>query len=118
MSEEPIDLSALDPSNDQLRQERLIRAIASRAQPALAERAQWHARAEDSVARQVVRWQRGLTAAAMLLALPAAGVTLWQSSRQAMEPLGVATETSSQIATAIGVPADLLPYLTPEGPSR
>ena len=110
MTDEPLDFASLDPAADQLRHERLLRAIALRAQPALIERARLHHDARDTVARQLVRWQPRLIAASVALALPAIGATAWRANATDVEWPQVVTSTS-QIATAIGVPADLLSYV-------
>ena len=116
MIDEPVDLSALDPASDRLRMERLVREISRRAAPKLAERRR-SSRQQINVYDLMLRWRRRLIAASALIAVPAITATLWRSADTQLAA-DSSTQLASELAMSLGVPLDLLPYLTLEQPPR
>ena len=92
MDDDRIDLSALDPTQDEAHFDRLVDSIMERAADQLAER-----RAASSPLMQLVQWRRPMLAAAAVIAMVSVGV-LWQVQRPEV------VEESTGVAEALGVP--------------
>ena len=94
MTDERIDFSALDPMEDQLGFERMVRSITEDAADELAAR-----RARYNVIGQVVTWWRPMLAAATVLVIASvAALTTVDATPSTVDP-------STGIAQAIGVPS-------------
>jgi hypothetical protein len=93
MDDDRIDCSALDPTRDHDRFDRLVGSILEQAADELANR-----RATSSPLMQLVNWKRPMLAAAAVLAMVSVGV-LWQVESTEVE------DDTTGIAEAIGVPS-------------
>ena len=100
MEPERVDLSALDPTRDQIGYERLVRRILDAAAPELARR-----RAAATPLVQLAAWARPALAAAAVIAAVALG-TIVVADRY----IG-ATDAAASIADALGVPAPAADWL-------
>ncbi|MBK6457992.1 MAG: hypothetical protein IPF87_18215 [Gemmatimonadetes bacterium] len=111
MNDDIVDLSSLDVTHDQLRMERLMREINRAAAPELERRALQSA--PLSTLAEVWRWRRMLVAASALVSL--VGGSAWLLGPQTNRPAGF-SPASAEVAVALGVPNELLPYFETELP--
>ncbi len=98
----PMDLAPLDPTADEMRWQRLVRAIRSRAAPELARRA---AAGNGSVLTLVGRWAWPAMAAASIMAVLAAGVLARAHSTEpdrSLRPVLESLQLSAPISTWLG----------------
>jgi len=93
MDDGRIDFSALDPTRDQDRFDRLVGSIMEQSADGLASR-----RASTSPLMQLVNWKRPMLAAAAVIAMISVGV-LWQVQSPEVE------EDATGVAEAMGVPS-------------
>ncbi|HSH45207.1 MAG TPA: hypothetical protein VK966_05100 [Longimicrobiales bacterium] len=98
MEPERMDLSALDPTRDQLRYERMVRRIVDAAEPELRRRAM-----ATTPLGMVAGWARPTMAAAAIITILAGGA-IFATERSTPEPLVDATE-------ALGLPAPASDWL-------
>lgn len=101
MDRNPIDLRPLDPTQDQLRWERLVRAISERAAPELARRAAGNL----GVLTMLGRWAWPAMAAASITALLAGGVLARAHSAEPFasgRPVLESLQLSAPISTWLG----------------
>jgi len=94
MTDDPIDLTALDPTADGTRFDALVGAITARAEPLLRAR---HARLNGF--GQISAWRRPVLLLAAAIAL-VAGASL-------LRPRQVTTRSETTLAEAIGTPSSL-----------
>jgi hypothetical protein len=99
MEPERVDLSALDPTQDRLGYERLVRRVVAAAGPELARRA-----AGDNPLAMLAAWARPALAAAAVIAVVAIGTLAVTERAGHDEPLGT-------MADALGVPAPASDWL-------
>ena len=100
MDNDQIDLSALDPTQDRLGYERLVRRIMDAAAPELARRA-----AGTTPLALLAGWARPTLAAAAVIALVAVGALAVTERVRSDEEVGT-------FADALGLPADAAEWLT------
>jgi hypothetical protein len=104
MSDDPIDFTPLDPTADDLRFERLVRAVNARAAPLLAAR-----RARHSAVGELTRWWRPMiAAAAVVIGVSVAtliGVEAASSAAASSNESTVAVaEAPTTLSDAMGIP--------------
>lgn len=105
--DERADLSPLDPTIDELRFERTIRAITAQAAPILAER-----RSRLTRLGAIAAWRRPVWGIAAAVAL-AAGVSLLRGSTAATTAASTTPQTyANTFADALGVPSSVSGYLS------
>jgi len=101
---DPVDLSALDPTRDPARLERTVQAILDRAAPELARRR----RGSTGILAELAGWRRPvLAAAAVVLVLGAGLLAGYEAIRPGSE------ETA--LTEAIGVPRQLAGWVAADG---
>jgi len=103
MSDDRIDFSALDPTRDEARFERLVSAIVHDAEPELARRRQ-----SPSVVAQVGQWWWPLLAAAAVVVVASLGL-LWRLGDTLDASAGVVVE--SGIEESLGVPTQVASWI-------
>ena len=103
MSDDRIDFSGLDPTQDAERFDAIVRSITDAAANQLAAR-----RARATVVGQVASWWRPLLAAAAIVGI----VSI--SALAGTEPLAATTETELGLSEAIGMPQQIAEWVLTE----
>jgi hypothetical protein len=100
MTDERLDLAALDPTRDRPRHEAAIADLMRRAAGGLAAR-----RAQATTIGQVAGWWKPMLALAAAVTIAAIGILARVS------PAGTATQATSGVATALGIPSGMSAWL-------
>jgi hypothetical protein len=103
MSDERIDLSSLDPTQDAERFDAIVRSISAAAAGELAAR-----RARTSVVGQVASWWRPLLAAAAIVGIVSIGALARLQASSGV------SETEAGLAEAIGMPQQIAEWVLTE----
>jgi acyl-CoA reductase-like NAD-dependent aldehyde dehydrogenase len=98
MTDDPINLTPLDPTADAARFDALVRGITARAEPILEAR-----RARLTSVGQISAWRRPVLLLAAAIAL-VAGVTL-------LQPRQTSTRSETTLADAIGMPSSVASWI-------
>jgi hypothetical protein len=107
MSDEPIDLSPLDPMGDEEEFERIVGAITQAAAIMLVAR-----RARYGPVAQVARlWRPTLAAAAALAALAVATLASGAGESDGADAVAATSGVRSEMAAAVGVPTPLAGWI-------